>query len=139
MNLDKTVPTFTGIKLNAIEPNKCPDSKKYWSMPRPSRELTWLTDQNRLNDALVYFVSEFDFFHSGHPTFVPDYKSRLECLCAEGRIKTDKWSTYVLAPNSGIEKIREAVAFLAAPANSADVPIPPSAIGNTPAGFVDNV
>src|ERR1700737_3705110 len=50
--------TFEGFNVSV--PAKYPFPWKYWWLGPAVRELTWLLDQNRIDDAAVYWVHEFD-------------------------------------------------------------------------------
>lgn len=122
------------VKLNEAVPPKHTYPVKYWHKSPPDRELSWLLDEGRLDDAVVYFLHELGASFSGEMPFVmrqdaPD--ALIGRLCAEERIRVysrPKRSTQrpnygrdllVLGPKSGIEKIVEDVKFFQEPANPA--------------------
>jgi len=116
---------FDSVDLNAFPP---PYSypRKYWNLRPPFQQVQWLLDQDRFDDALVYFlfgwgtsfVGEIWFLHSR-----PDHQEIVARLRSEGRIKLYgdglprrfRTNELVLGPNSRIEKIIEDVAFLLEP------------------------
>jgi hypothetical protein len=122
--------SFTGVDLKTILPDRYTFLKRYWRMGPPERQITWLLDQNRVDDALVYFLHECGASFPGEIPFLfstPDPDERIARLRSEGRIKLfmegskHRYRTreLVLAPNSGIEAILRDVAFLHEPANPA--------------------
>jgi len=96
---------------------------RYWNMGPAERELTWLLDQNRIDDAVVYWVHEIDcLLTAPFIERMPDAErtALIERLREMGRIAfmPGGWTRwYMLGPKSGIDQILRDVAFLSAPRN----------------------
>jgi hypothetical protein len=121
--------TFEGFNVNV--PPKHPFPRKYWFMGPLEREITWLLDQNRIDDAVVYFINDCGASFPHEMQFLqsrPNPGGRVARLLTEGRVRLfretlqrrhRRWGTdeLVLGSNSGIERILADVAFLSEPRN----------------------
>ena len=97
--------------------------RQYWFIPTPAKQVQWLLDQKRIDDAVVYFLfgvgtsfrREIPFLDSH-----PDCDEIVARLRREGRIKrygdglprSFRTNELVLGPKSGIELIVRDVEFL---------------------------
>jgi hypothetical protein len=117
---------FQTFDLNAIPP-KYSFPVKYWWWSPPVRQIHWLLDQQRIDDAVVYFIHECGASFPEEMRFLqsrPDPYGRIARLRAEGRVrlfretikrKKDAWygtNELILGPNSGIDSILRDVLFL---------------------------
>jgi len=51
---------FDGVHLNEAVPDKFSFPQKYWRWGPPVRQIHWLLDQNRLDDAIIYYIHELE-------------------------------------------------------------------------------
>ena len=82
-----TPTTLIGVNLNTVVPDKHSFPVKYWHLGPPEREITWLLDENRIDDAVVYFIHAFGASFVGEMRFLPDdpdTDTRIARLWAEG-------------------------------------------------------
>ena len=95
--------------------------QRYLDMVPFEREVTWLLDQKRIHDAVVYFLvygpapTKLDIpFWQTNPQRKPSLDDVISKLLAERRITLVKGThhEYRLGPNSGLEKILADVRFL---------------------------
>jgi hypothetical protein len=116
---------FSTVDLSAFPP-RYSYPPRYWHLSVPGKQIRWLLDQNRFDDAVVYFlfgwgtsfVEEIPFLNSR-----PDSQEIVARLRQEGRIKLYgdglpkrfRTNELVLGLNSGIAGIIEDVAFLLEP------------------------
>jgi hypothetical protein len=121
------------VNVNDIPP-KYTYPAKYWFKSPPDRELSWLLDEGRLDDAVLYFLKELGPSFAGEMPCVmrqEDPDALIGRLWEEQRIqvygkskRSNRRPNYeldllVLGPKSGIEKILADVEFLQEPANPA--------------------
>ena len=131
----KEQPTrLANLHVNDVVPPKYTFPMKYWFKSPPDRELSWLLDEGRLDDAVIYFLRELGPSFAHEMPFVmrqenPD--ALISRLWEEERIQVYSKSkgssrrpnyerdVLVLGPKSGIERIVADVKFLQEPANPA--------------------
>lgn len=118
--------TFDGVDLDVVVPDQYSFPKRYWYMGPVEREVTWLLDQGRIDDAVVYYINEVGASFAGEMPFLqsrPDPDARIARLRAKGRLRLfketmkpkDRWygtDELVLGPKSGIDVILRDVEFL---------------------------
>jgi hypothetical protein len=116
---------FSTVDLNAFPPSYS-YSRQYWHLGVPGKQIRWLLDQNRLDDAVVYFlfgcgssfVEEIPFLHSRQDSQEIVGRLRQERrikLYGDGLPRRFRTDELVLGPNSGIAGISREVAFLLEP------------------------
>ena len=134
-NPEQLPTTFANLNVNDIVvPPKHTFPAKYWFKSPPDRELSWLLDEGRLDDAVVYFLKELGPSFAKEMPFVmrqADPDALISRLWEEERIRayskskrSNRRANYerdvlVLGLKSGIEKILADVKFLQEPANPA--------------------
>ena len=126
MNNSITVPSdFRTVDLNTFPPQYS-YPRKYWSIPVPAKQIEWLLDQNRMDDAVVYAIYAIGPSFAGEIPFLtahPECDEIVNRLRAERRVKLfheNKRTRYkttelVLGPNADVKTIIEDVAFLSEP------------------------
>jgi hypothetical protein len=122
MSDDNTPPDFQMVDLNTFPPLHA-YPRPYWYLGMPDKQIAYLLDQNRLDDAVIFFLyavgacfpEEIPFLHS-----LPDCAEIVGSLRKEGRVKffneglrhRYRTTELVLGPNSGIESILRDVELL---------------------------
>jgi hypothetical protein len=135
INDDPQRPTrLADVNVNEVVPPKYTYPVKYWFKSPPDRELSWLLDEGRLDDAVVYFLTELGPSFAKEMPFVmwqADPDALIGRLWEEERIRVYSKSkrsnrrpnyerdVLVLGPKSSIDQIVEDVEFLQEPANPA--------------------
>lgn len=126
----------TAIDFHTLDLNQLPPMysfpRTYWYIPIPARQVTWLLDHCRIDDAVVYFIHAVGASFPEEMPFMEsraDANERISRLRSRGRIKlfmegSKHWyrtSELVLGTNSGIETILRDVEFLSERPNPAYV------------------
>lgn len=123
MNSNNPPLDFRNVDLRDFPPHHT-YPRQYWFIPTPGKQLQWLLDQNRLDDAVVYFLFGLGTsFRKEIPflAFRPDRDEIIARLRKEGRIRLHsdglrrrrcRTNELVLGPKSGIDSILRDVEFL---------------------------
>jgi len=124
-NTNNTLRDFRTVDLNLIPPLYT-YPRQYWFLQVPGKQIRYLLDDNRLDDAVLYFIFAIG---ASFPEEIPFLHSRPDCaeivarLRRDGRVKLFnegvrhhyRTTELVLGPKSDIESIREDVEFLFEP------------------------